>query len=155
MRKFIVTAAAALLCAAALAGCVAATSAQQQTIVSDLTTIANTAIPDLTTSIAVANAATPPDTAGAACAAATLVVAGNIQKVLAATPAGATVGAFTVAEIASLYAPGSPQFNAAVTTIETGCIAKVHAVIQANQATAGLPAAIVAALGVAGLPAGL
>ena len=46
------------------------------------------------------------------------------------------LGAFTVAEIASLYAPGSPQFNAAVTTIETGCIAKVRAVIQAGQATA-------------------
>lgn len=78
-----------------------------------------------------------------------------MQKVLAATPAGATVGAFTAAEVASLYQPGSAQFNLAVTTIETGCIAKLHDINQAGASTVGYPAAIVAALSIAALPAGM
>jgi hypothetical protein len=137
----------ALTCTGLLGGC--ANNAQGQTVLSNLTTIANTASADLTTAIAVANAATPPDADGAACASAALTVATNIKAVIAATPAGATVGVFTTAEIASLYAPGSAQFNQAVKTIETGCIAKLHDINQAGASTLGQPAAIAAALGIA------
>jgi hypothetical protein len=144
-----------LASAGALAGCVVGSTAQSNQVITDLTTIGNTATADLNSTIAVANAATPPDTAGATCAQAALQVAANIQKVVAATPAGSTVGAFTTAEIASLYQPGSPQFNQAVTTIETGCIAKLHQINQAGASTLGMPAAIVAALGIAASPAGL
>lgn len=142
----------ASICAAAfvtsLAGCAGGGAGGQATI-ANLTTIANTATADLNTAIAVANAATPPDTDGANCAQAALTVANNIKAVLAATPATATVGVFTAAEIASLYAPGSAQFNQAVKTIETGCIAKLHDLNQAGAATLGQPAAIAAALSIA------
>ena len=138
-----------------LAACAGTTASSGQQTLANLTTIANTAQADLTTAIAVANAANPVDTAGANCAKAAMQVGADIQKVMAATPASATVGMFTAAEIASLYAPGSPQFNQEVTTIETGCIAKLHSVLQAGQATAGLPAAIAAALAITAAPVGL
>jgi len=139
----------------ALAGCAQTPASGGQQVLANLTTIANTADSDLTTAIAVAAAATPPDTAGANCAAAAQQVEASIKKVMAATPAGATVGVFTSAEIASLYAPNSPQFNAAVSTIETGCIAKLRQTLQAGASTAGFPAAIAAALAITAAPAGL
>ena len=150
MKRHILTAVAL----ASLAGCQVGSTAQSKQIIADLTTISNTAAADMASMIAVANAATPPDTAGATCAAAIQTVGSAMQKVLVATPAGSTVGVFTAGEIASLYAPGSAQFNYVVTTIETGCIAKLHAINQAAQSTAGLPAALIAALGIAALPAG-
>jgi len=139
-----------------LAGCAAqtATSPGQQ-VLTNLTTIANTADADLATSIAVANAATPPDTAGVNCATAVRTVGANIRKVMAATPAGATVGVFTAGEIASLYAPGSAQFNDAVQTIETGCIAKLHQINAAGASAAGFPAALAAGLAITAAPVGL
>lgn len=139
----------ASICAAGLLGGCAGGGAQGQQTLANLTTIANTAVADLTTAIAVANAANPPDADGAACATAALQVATDIKKVMAATPATATVGVFTAAEIASLYAPGSAQFNQEVKTIETGCVAKLHDVLQAGASTVGMPAAIVAALAIA------
>ena len=138
-----------LALAGLLAGCGNQAGSQGQQTLANLTTIANTASSDLTTAVAVANAANPPDVDGAACATAALAVASDIKKVMAATPAGATVGVFTTAEIASLYQPGSAQFNQEVKTIETGCIAKAHDVLQAGASTAGMPAAIVAALAIA------
>jgi hypothetical protein len=75
--------------------------------------------------------------------------------VMAATPAGSTVGVFTAAEIASLYAPGSAQFNNEVSVIATGCIAKLNAVMAAGQSPIGFPAAIAAALSIAATPVGL
>ena len=142
-----------LLVGIGLAGC--AITPGNNSLATNLATIGNTATADLNTAIAVANSATPPDTAGAACAAAIEQVAADIQKTVAATPVGATVGAFTVAEIASLYQPGSPQTNAAIVTIETGCIGKLHEMNQANQSMIGLPAAIVAGLAITAAPAGL
>jgi hypothetical protein len=143
------------LAAIALTGCVVGASPASKQMMANLTTVANAGTADLDGVIAVANAATPPAPHLAACATATLQVAAAMKQVLAATPTGSTVGVFTAAAVASLYQPGSAQYNYAVTTIETGCIAEVHDVMQSAQATAGMPAAIVAALGIAGLPAGL
>jgi PBP1b-binding outer membrane lipoprotein LpoB len=151
MARFIPITAALL----ALAGCVQTPASSGQQTLANLTTIANTAQADLTTAIAVANAATPPDTAGANCAKAAMQVATDIKKVMAATPAGSTVGVFTAAEIASLYAPGSAQFNNEVSVIATGCIAKLNAVMAAGQSPIGFPAAIAAALSIAATPVGL
>lgn len=123
-------------------------------ILATLNQIANTATADLNSQIAVANAATPPDVDGAACAQGALTVAAAMQKVLAATPTGSTVGAFTAAEIATLYQPGSAQFNWAVKTLETACIAKVHDVNQAVNSTAGIITALPGILALAAAPVG-
>lgn len=137
-----------------LTGCVQGSTAAGQQTLANLTVIANTAKADLASTIAVANAMTPPDTDGVQCATATQTVQGELSAVLAAVPNGSTVGVFTAAELASALAPGSAQFNQVVKTIETGCIAKLHDVNQAGAATAGVPAAIAAALAIAAAPAG-
>jgi hypothetical protein len=128
--------------AVAGAACVVPPSGSNQ-VVTVLTRIANTATADLNTAIAVANAATPPDVDGAACAHGVIVVGQAMQKVAAATPSGSVVGAFTVAEIASLYQPGSDQFNWATKTLETACIAKTqdvyHAALSTNAVIAAIP----------------
>jgi len=98
-------------------------------------------------------AATPPDTDGATCADGAATVAAAIQKVAAVT-AGKTVGAFSVAEIASLYQPGSAQFNWAVKTLEAACIAKIHDTNQAINSTAGIITALPSVLVLAGAPIG-
>lgn len=117
--------------------------------VTNLTTIANAATADLNNGIAVANAATPPAPHLASCYTSILAVNTAMAKVLAATPAGSTVGVFTAAAVASLYQPGSAQFNWTVETIETGCIAEWHDLNQAAASMAGMPAALVAALAIA------
>ena len=137
-----------LIAALALAACVVPPAGTDPNI-TNLTTIANAATADLNSVIAVANAATPPAPHLASCATAALTVGAAMQKVLAATPAGSTVGAFTAAAVASLYLPGSAQYNFAITTIETGCIAEVHDVMQAGASVAGLPAAMAAAFAIA------
>src|SRR5580692_747962 len=149
MKAFKIT----LLVSAAIAlsscGLTTVLTSQNSQITTVLTQLANTATQDLNTQIAVANAATPPDVDGAQCGAAALQVTAAIQKVTAATqpatgvPGTAlatppTVGAFTTAEIASLYQPGSAQFNWAVKVLETGCIAKVHDINQAAQSTTSI-----------------
>jgi hypothetical protein len=121
----------------ALTGCVQKPGTTSP-LITQLTALVNTANGDLNTTIAVATAATPPDTHGVDCAKAGQTVAANIQKELAAIAPGATVGVFTVAEVASLYQPGSAQTNAVVTTIETGCIAKLHDLNQAGMAPVGV-----------------
>ena len=60
-----------------------------------------------------------------------------------------------VAEIATLYQPGSAQFNWAVKTLETACIAKVHDVNQAINSTAGIITALPSVLVLAGAPVGM
>ena len=129
--------------------------ASQQSLIADMKTIGAAAAGDLNSAIAVANAASPPDVDGVTCATAVLKVNNDIQSVVNATPPGSVVGPATAAEIASLYQPGSTQWNQEVKTIETGCVAKLHDINQAAASTAGMPAAIIAALGIAGAPVGL
>lgn len=122
-----------------LSGCAANNS---DGLLKALTDLANTATGDLQSAVAVANAATPPDADGAACAQGGLTVVASMQKELQALPNGATVGLFTTAEVASLYAPGSAQANYVVKTIETACIAKLHDLNQAGIIPGGVFAAL-------------
>lgn len=152
--------------AAILCGC-AVSTADSTAISKVLTQVGNTLTTDLQQQAAVALAATPPDTDGARCAGTlptnpadpttgtgALSVAAAIQKVAGVT-AGKQVGALTVAEVATLYQPGSAQFNWAVTTLETACIAKVHDVNQAINSTAGIITAIPTVLALGAAPAGM
>lgn len=121
-----------------LAGCSGQLSQVQTTIntkivdplLTDLAKIGNTAGADLTNVIAVANAANPPDTDGANCAKAALQVQNDIAKVLAAanTP---QAGVLTTAEIASLFQPGSIQYNTEKQVLTSGCAAKAQDVLGA------------------------
>lgn len=104
-------------------------------LLKDLAQIANTAQTDLQNVENVANAATPPDTDGATCAAAVITVLGQIQKVNAADTT-ANAGVFTIAEMASLFQPGSAQYNQAQNTIATGCISKANDVLGAANVVA-------------------
>lgn len=134
-------------------GCVGGltlSSADNDAIQATLTKLGNTATSDINTAISVANAATPVDTDGARCGQGALTVVQAIQKVIASTAGPATVGVATKVEIASLYQPGSAQYNYVVTTLETACIAKVHDVNQATTSAAGIISAIPAVLGLAG-----
>lgn len=165
IRKLAVTA----VLAVALSGCNIASqlSSGSSSIETVLTQLGNTLVSDLQSQKAVALAATPPDVDGAACAGAlpdptkpgdtgtgALAVAAAIQRVATAT-VGQKPGALTVAEIASLYQPGSDQFNWSVKTLETACIAKVHDVNQAINSTAGIIAALPSILALAAAPAGM
>ena len=69
-----------------------------------------------------------------------------MQKVLAATPSGGQAGVITAAEVASLYQPGSAQYNWVVTTVETGCIAKLHDINQAAASATGVFATLLAVI---------
>jgi hypothetical protein len=159
----------ALSGAVLLAGCAGGIISQSQSadITKVLTQVGNTLTADLQQQRLVALAATPPDLDGAACAGtlpdpaivgdlgtSALGVAAAIQKVSAVT-ANKQVGALTIAEIATLYQPGSAQFNWAVKMLETGCIAKVHDVNQAINSTAGIITALPSVLALAGAPVGL
>lgn len=159
MRKQI--SAFAALALLVLTGC-AISQAQSDQITKVLTQLGNTLTADLQAQRAVALAATPQDTDGAQCAGTlpdpnvsgdqgtgALAVAAAIQRVAAAT-AGKAVGSLTVVEIATLYQPGSAQFNWAVKTLETACIAKVHDVNQAINSTAGIITALPSILALAG-----
>lgn len=132
-----------------------------------LTRVGNTLEASLQQQAQVALAATPPDLDGARCAGAlpdpakpgdlgsgALAVAAAIQRVSAVT-IGKPVGALTVAELATLYQPGSAQWNWAVTTLETACIAKIHDVNQAVNSTGGVIAALPQVLALAALPTGM
>lgn len=154
----------------ALAGCAvpAIVSQSESTqITTVLTQLGNTVVNDLQQQAATAMAATPPDVDGARCAGTlpnpavsgdlgtgALAVAAAIQRVNAVN-ANKPIGALTVAEIATLYQPGSAQFNWAVTTLETACIAKVHDVNQAINSTSGIITALPSILTLAAAPAGL
>lgn len=81
------------------------------------------------------------DKDGLACAQAGVVVLTQIQAVNAAAN-GPGAGVLTVAEIASLFQPGSPQANQAQNTLAAGCVAKANDVLGA--------AGVIAAGGVVG-----
>lgn len=109
-----------------------------------LSRIMNTSGKDLQTAENVANAATPPDKDGATCAATVLVVQSQVSNVIQAQGAG-TQGAFTTAEMLSLFQPGSVQFNQAYNTVASGCIAKANDVMgAANVLLAGGIAGVLA-----------
>lgn len=162
---------AAILAAALplLAGCAGGLISQSQStqITTVLTQLGNTLTSDLLQQRAVALAATPPDTDGAACAGTlptnptdpttgtgALTVAAAIQNVAAVT-ANKAVGALTVAEIATLYQPGSAQFDWAEKTLVSACAAKALDVQHAINSTAGIITAIPSILILAGAPAGM
>lgn len=132
--------AAIVLVALALTSC-ATTTTTTNPLITALSRIMNTAAADLQNAQAVALAATPPDQDGANCASAILVVQGEVAKVVTAANVSGS-GAFTIAELASLFQPGSAQFNQANNTLASGCVAKANDVIG--------PAGVVAAGGVAG-----
>ena len=133
MRKILLASVAAL----PLFACSQINSTVVNPALKTLAQIANTAQADLTNVEAIAKAATPPDTDGYNCAAAVLVVNGQIMQVNAANNT-ANAGVFTVAEMASLFQPGSAQYNQAVNTIGTGCIAKANDIMgAANVLAAG------------------
>jgi hypothetical protein len=165
LRKLLATASVATL----LTGCAGGLVNQQQSaqITTVLTQVGNTLTTDLQQQAAVALAATPPDVDGARCAGTVptnpadpttgtgaLSVAAAIQKVAGVT-ANQQVGALTVAEIATLYQPGSAQFNWAVTQLETACIAKVHDVNQAINSTSGIITALPSILALGAAPVGM
>ena len=163
MKKLLIT----LGLSGTLCACSVISQQQSTQINTVLTQVGNTVVSDLQQQAKVAMAATPPDLDGARCAGTmptnpadpttgtgALSVAAAIQKVAGVT-AGKSVGALTVAEIATLYQPGSAQFNWAVTTLETACIAKVHDVNQAINSTSGIITALPSILALGAAPVGL
>jgi len=165
MKRVVLAAALPLMLSSCAGGLVS--QGQSTQIEKVLTQLGNTVTTDLQQQRLVALAATPPDQHGAQCAgtlpdpakpgdlgSGALSVAAAIQKVAAVT-AGKSVGALTVAEIATLYQPGSAQFNWAVTQIESACIAKIHDVNQAINSTAGIFTALPSILALGAAPVGL
>jgi hypothetical protein len=143
-----------------LTGCVAQTTTGQTPAMSqpattsianplivELTKIGNAGTGDLKSVEAVAsvpNTGLPggiEDQAGLQCAQAGVVVLTQIQAVNAAAN-GPGAGVLTLAEMASLFQPGSPQANQAQDTLATGCVAKANQVLGA--------AGVIAAGGVVG-----
>lgn len=131
MCKLLFAAAAVL----SLAACAAFNPKVVDPLLTDLQKINATAAADLNNAEAVAKAATPPDTDGANCAAAMLVVQGQIAQVMAANDLS-NAGMLTAAEVASLFQPGSAQYNQAENTVATGCIAKANDVLGAAKVVA-------------------
>ncbi|MDE2020080.1 MAG: hypothetical protein KGJ13_07080 [Patescibacteria group bacterium] len=82
------------------------------------------------------------DKDGLTCAQSATAVLTQVNAVNAAAN-GPGAGVLTVAEIASLFQPGSPQFNQATNTLTAGCIAKANDVLG--------PAGVVGAGGVIGV----
>lgn len=135
-----------LIVALALAAC-AGSAAASNPLLTELTRINNAGLADLQNVEKVAstpNAAMPggiEDQDGLRCAQAATVVLTQINALNAAAN-GPGAGAMTVAEMASLFQPGSPQFDQAQNTLVTGCVAKANDVLGA--------AGVIAAGGVVG-----
>jgi hypothetical protein len=116
-------------------------------LITELGKISAAGLADLTQLEAVAsvpNKALPggiEDADGLACAQAAVVVLTQVQAVNTAA-SGPGAGALTTAEIASLFQPGSVQYNQATNTLAAGCVAKANDVLG--------PAGVVAAGGVIG-----
>lgn len=125
----------ALCVALSLSACSTFNAKVADPLITDLSKINATATADLVQAEAVAQAATPPDLDGKACAAAAVVVGGQVNAVLAA--AGKSSGPLTLAELASLFQPGSAQYNMVKQELTSGCAAKAQDVLGA----AGLVAA--------------
>jgi hypothetical protein len=120
---------------AMLAGCQSSTGTNTNPInaiadplITVLSRLSNTAAADLTTAQNVANAATPKDTDGANCAGAALTAQGQVNAVITAAHVP-TAGAFTVGELASLFQPGSQQYNLVKQELVSGCAAKAQDVM--------------------------
>lgn len=117
--------------AVVMEGCAQVNSASSQ-VLQTLAQIGNTAQADAAQAKAVALAATPPDTDGANCWTGVSTAIGEIQQVNAAANAGQSrAGVFTAAEMASLFQPGSAQYNQVVNLVGTACIAKANDVMGA------------------------
>ena len=144
MKKLLATTA---LCAALSLGACATSATATNPLLGVMTKIANAGAADLTRVEAVASVPNPAlpggieDQDGLRCAQAAMVVLTQIQAVNQAAN-GPGAGAFTLAEMASLFQPGSPQFNSAQNTLTTGCIAKANNILG--------PAGVIAAGGVVG-----
>lgn len=138
--KLIEGAALALIlgCAVNIGGCAQIDSASNK-VLTTLAQIGNTAIADATQAKAVALAATPPDTDGANCWTGVITAIDEINQVnTAANAAGSKAGVFTATEMASLFQPGSAQYNQVVNLVGTACIAKANDVLgAANVVAAG------------------
>ena len=119
-----------------LTACTSFNSKVVDPLVTDLSKISNTATADLIVADNVALAATPPDKDGDACIKAAQVVQGQVVAVVTAAHQS-TAGALTAAELASLFQPGSAQYDQATQTLTSGCAAKAQDVMGA----AGLLAA--------------
>lgn len=116
--------------AIALVGCATFNQKVADPLITLLSKIANTALLDLQQADKVALAATPPDTDGHNAIQAVIVVLGQITKVAAAAQSPNS-GVFTTAELASLFQPGSAQYNAAEQILVSGCAAKAQDVLGA------------------------
>src|SRR5215469_11301004 len=100
-------------------------------LLKDLQKINATAQADLGQAKLVALAATPPDQDGANCADAAITVSASINRVFAAATGSTASGPLTAAELASLFQPGSIQYNTARQTLTSGCAAKAQDVLGA------------------------
>lgn len=120
---------------ALLVGCAALNTKVVDPLIAAIGRIHNTAVADLIGAENVAMAATPVDTDGYNCAAAAIVVGAQINKVLAAANVSGA-GVLTTAELASLFQPGSAQYNLAQQKLNSGCSAKATDVLGAAGALA-------------------
>lgn len=145
LRKTLLIACASL----ALSSCAAFTSTTSlnNPLIVELTKIGNAGLADLKSVEAVASvpntamAGGIEDQAGLQCAQAAVTVLTQIQALNNAAN-GPGAGALTLAEMASLFQPNSPQFDSAQNILATGCVAKANAVMGA--------AGVIAAGGVVG-----
>ena len=129
MRKMIVG-----LAALSLVACSSVQTNVVNPVLTDISRINNTAIADLTNAQAVAKAATPADMDGYNCATTVIAVAGQINAVVTAAK-GPGAGPLSNAELASLFQPGSQQFNAVQQQLTSGCAAKAQDVLGAAGVT--------------------
>lgn len=133
MKNFLIS----VMIVGLLGGCQQFNSQVSDPALKTLAQIGNTAVADATQAKAVALAATPPDTDGANCWTGVITAIGEIQQVNAAA-GGSNAGVFTTAEMASLYQPGSAQFNQVTNLIASACVAKANDVLgAANVLAAG------------------
>lgn len=130
MRKFLAVAGVLFL-----AACNLLPGSMQTDITKFLTGLSQKVTTDLTNAQAVANAATPVDTAGVDCASALLEVQADVNKVVVASNAAGS-GIVTAAEVASLFQPGSLQANTERDKLVKGCSVKVAQVSGAIAGTA-------------------
>lgn len=141
MRILIIGTAACL----ALASCAAFNTKVVDPLLTSLAKIGATADADLAVADNVALAATPADNDGHMCIIAARTVGGQIKAVTTAANVP-NAGALTTAELASLFQPGSAQYNQAQQTLVSGCAAKAQDVLgpAGLMAAGGVTAAIAA-----------
>ena len=122
-----------LACASAAALLVACSTINTKVVdplITALSRINNTAAADLVVAENVAKAASPVDTDGYNCAAAAITASDQINVVMAAAKVP-NAGVLTTAELASLFQPGSAQYNFIKQELTTGCAAKAQDVLGA------------------------